>query len=241
MHRHVFLVLVGGLVCAGQARAQSLRVSFDDGFKAGCPVGRAEPWVFKGAELVPGKFGKAARVKAGALIYAADRNLQAGRGTLAFWCKVPELPGPHDVQRLIFVQCKERGYWTCLATMEWQESVFRAKVFDFYHGHGWDDLDGLKSFKPEQWHHLALVWDQAHGSKFFLNGKLLGSTWGMQAWWDRPTPHAIHLCYPGADYDELCVYERPLSDKQVADLAATNQWQVKDEAVAWDAKARERL
>ena len=131
---------VGGcllFLCLGNAGAQTFRVSFDIGLKADRAVGRAEPWVAQGVELVPGKFGKAAQIgPRGQLIFAAEQNFQAGRGTVACWCRIPERPGPLDVQRILFVQSKERGYWTYRATMEWQESAFRAMVFDFYHGHG---------------------------------------------------------------------------------------------------------
>src|SRR5207247_8515812 len=95
---------------SNSAPARTLRVSFDAGLKAERAVGRAEPWVSQGVELVPGRFGKAAQISAkGQLIYAAEQNLQAGRGTLACWCRIPQRPGPLDIQRLIFVQCKERG------------------------------------------------------------------------------------------------------------------------------------
>ncbi len=227
---------------ATAAPGQTLRVSFDSGLRADRAEGRADPWVSRGVALVPGRFGQAALVNPGGqLIYSAEQNFQSGRGTLACWCRVPERPGPLDVQRLVFVQAKERGYWTYLATLEWQESTFRAMAFDFYHGHGWHDSTALPSFKPGTWHHVALVWDQAHGARFFLDGKLLGSTWGKQGWWERPTPHAIHLSYPGAAYDELCVYDRPLTDAEVAGLARANQWRLPDAPAGWDEGARDRL
>jgi hypothetical protein len=229
-------------VCVNSAGAQTFRVSFDSGLKADRAVGRAEPWVSTGVTLVPGKFGKAAQIgPKGQLIYAAEQNFQSGRGTLACWCRIPERPGPLDVQRLVFVQCKERGYWTYLATMEWQESVFRAMVFDFYHGHGWHDAAGLPTLKAGTWHHVALVWDQAEGTKFFLDGKPLGSTWGQQAWWERPTPHAIHLSWPGAAYDELCIYDQVLSDAEVAALAHDNRFEVPSRASPPTGTAANRL
>ncbi|MCC6419331.1 MAG: hypothetical protein IT429_13940 [Gemmataceae bacterium] len=236
--------LAAAALLAGASRApgQSLRVSFDAGLRADRADGRADPWVSRGVELVAGRFGKAVRVgPGGQLIYAAERNFRSGRGTLACWCRIPERPGPLDVQRLVFVQAKERGYWTALATLEWQESAFRAMVFDFYHGHGWHDPAALPAFKAETWHHVALVWDQGRGAKFFLDGKLLGSTWDRQAWWERPTPHAIHLSYPGAAYDELCVHDRPLTDAEIGALARANRWQVPDAPAGWDAAARDRL
>lgn len=230
------------LIVVGAAQCQTLQVNFDASPKADKALGRAEPWVSRGVELVSGKFGKAARVGSGGqLIYAGEQNLQSGRGTLACWCRIPERPGPLDVQRLIFVQSKERGYWNYLATLEWQESVFRATVFDFYHGHGWHDPTGLPTLQAGTWHHVALVWDQAHGTKFFLDGQMIGSTWGKQAWWDRPTPHAIHLCYPGAEYDELCVWDRLLSEQELTDLVQTNKLPVGDAPATWDGAARERL
>lgn len=229
-------------VLAGTAHGETLRVSFDTALKADHAAGRSEPWVSQGIELVPGKFGKAAHVGPnGQLIYTGEQNVLAGRGTVACWVRVPERPGPLDVQRLLFIQSKERGYWTYLASMEWQEGAFRAMVFDFYHGHGFHDATGLPAFKAGQWHHLGLVWDQAQGVKFFLDGKLMGSTWGKQAWWERPTPHAIHLSYPGADYDELRVYPYALSDQEISKLAADNEGPAADRADPWDEASRDRL
>ncbi|MFN4258938.1 MAG: LamG-like jellyroll fold domain-containing protein [Gemmataceae bacterium] len=226
----------------GTAWGQTLRVSFDEGTQADRADGRAEPWLSRDVEQVPGKVGMAARLgERGQLIYGGEQNILAGQGTLAFWCRIPERPGPTDIQRLIFVQCKERGYWNYLATMEWQEGVFRAKVFDFCHGHGWHDPDALPAFQAATWHHVALVWDQAEGVKFFLDGKLTGSTWRQQAWWDRPTPHAIHLCYPGASYDELCIYDRCLSDEEIGALVMDNRWQVPRTTITWSQDAYDRL
>lgn len=228
--------------CAGRAASQTFRVSFDTGLKADRSVGRAEPWVCRNVELVPGRFGKAAQIgPRGQLIYAAEQNFQAGRGTLACWCRIPERPGPLDVQRIVFVQSKERGYWTYLATLEWQESVFRAMAFDFYHGHGWHDPAGLPALTAGAWHHVALAWDQAEGTKFFLDGKPIGSTWGKQAWWERPTPHAIHLSWPGAAYDELCVYDQVLSDDEVAALAKDNRFEFPRKAEGPGGAAAARL
>lgn len=227
IHLPFLLVTSWLLVGVNGVEAQTFRVSFDAGVKADRATGRAEPWQSQGVELVPGKFGKAAQIGArGQLIYAAEQNFQAGRGSLACWCRIPERPEPLDVQRLIFVQSKERGYWNYLATLEWQESAFRAMVFDFYHGHGWHDPTSLPTFSAGAWHHVALVWDQTEGTKFFLDGKLLGSTWGKQAWWERPTPHAIHLSWPGAAYDELCIYDQALSDAEIAGLARDNRFEV---------------
>lgn len=230
------------LAAAPAVESQTLRVSFDSGSKADRAAGRAEPFVSRGVAPTAGKFGKAVHLSNdGQIIYAAEQNLQSGRGTLAVWCLIPERPGPLDIQRLVFVQCKERGYWNYLAALEWQESAFRAMVFDFYHGHGWHDPDSLPAFTAGAWHHLALAWDQAQGVKFFLDGKLTGSSWGKHAWWDRPSPHAIHLSYPGASYDELCIYDRALSDTEVAGLVQRNEWNVAADSQPLDEGSQRQL
>jgi hypothetical protein len=50
-------------------------------------------------QRVPGKFGQAGAGTG--IIYSAEENLHSARGTLAFWIRVPQLPGPHDIERLI--------------------------------------------------------------------------------------------------------------------------------------------
>src|SRR5438552_14916593 len=104
MTRSVWSVGLGACLLLAYARAavaQSFHVSFDAGLKADKAVGRAEPWVSQNVELVPGRFGKAAQIGAkGQLIYSAEQNLKAGRGTLACWCRIPERPGPMAIQRI---------------------------------------------------------------------------------------------------------------------------------------------
>lgn len=227
---------------ASATEAQSLHVSFDEGLEADVAVGRAEPWESDGVELVSGRFGQAARVgEGGQLIYDGEKNLLASRGTLALWVRLEQRPGPKDIQRLVFVQAKERGYWHYLVSMEWQDAAFRAKVFDFYHGHGLHDPDGLEALEADRWHHLAIAWDQAHGTRFYLDGELIDSTWDEQAWWMRPTPHAIHLSYPNATYDELVVYEHALNEEQIAALAASNASPKPGSPEPLDAAAQTRL
>src|SRR5262249_7890388 len=97
--------LAAGLLSfpAGSATAQTFRLRFATGLKAAGAVGRAEPGVSRDVEVVAGKFGTAARIgPRGQLVYAAEQNFQAGRGTLACWCRIPERPGPLDVQRILF-------------------------------------------------------------------------------------------------------------------------------------------
>jgi len=199
-------------------------VSFDKDVSADTAAGRPQPWRDQDTTIVPGRFGSAVALGQDrpALTYDGPENVLAGRGTIALWCRYPARPGPLDTQRILLVQARERGQWCILGTMEWHMGAFQAMVYDHDFGYGLHDPAGMPALKPGEWHHVALVWDQARGVRFYLDGKPAGSTWGRQAWWDRPTPHAIHLAWPGATYDELRVYSAALSDEQIADLARGN-------------------
>src|SRR5258707_8743789 len=86
--------------------------------------------------------------------------------------------------------------------------------------------------KPDQWVHLALAWDETTGIRFYVNGKLAGekaATGMFDAALDQFGPHSriispqgVESSYNydrGGDIDELRIYDRMLSDDNVAGLA----------------------
>lgn len=195
--------------------------SFDEAAVADRAAGRTEPWQNRETEIVPGRFGGAVQLGEGrpSLIFDGPENVLAGRGTVSVWFRLPDRPGPLDVKRILYVQARERGHWCLFATMEWNMGAFQAKVFDHGFGYGFHDPAGLPAIETGAWHHAALVWEQSQGVRFYLDGQLAGSTWGRQAWWDRATPHAVILEWPGAAYDELRIYSAALPSEDVAALA----------------------
>src|SRR5258708_25748555 len=86
--------------------------------------------------------------------------------------------------------------------------------------------------KPNEWVHLALAWDEQNGIRCYVNGKLAGkkaATGMFDAALDQFGPHSriiaptgVESSYNydrGGDIDELRIYDRMLSDDNIALLA----------------------
>ena len=153
------------LLLGGVARGQTLRVSFDAGVKADRAAGRAEPWVSKGVELVPGKFGKAARV---------------GPSGPAHLRRRAELPGrPRHPRLLVPHPGAARARSTCSAWSSCSpRSAATGPTWRRWNGRSrssgrWSSTSttatagttppACRRSRPDTWHHVALVWDQAQG------------------------------------------------------------------------------
>ena len=90
--------------------------------------------------------------------------------------------------------------------------------------------------KPNEWVHLSLSWDETQGIRFYVNGKLGGrpeeAVAVYNAGLDQFGPHsgenhqsrgmckATITLFGGGDLDELRVYDRMLSDENIATLAS---------------------
>ena len=86
--------------------------------------------------------------------------------------------------------------------------------------------------KPEEWVHLALAWDENRGIRFYVNGKFVAeaaATGMFNATLDQFGPHSrainpvqVQSAYNfdrGGDIDEIRIYDRMLSDDNIAALA----------------------
>ena len=86
--------------------------------------------------------------------------------------------------------------------------------------------------KPDQWIHLALAWDETSGIRFYVDGKLAATktaTGLFDTNLDQFGPHSriiaptgVESSYSydrGGDIDELRIYDRMLSDDNIAGLA----------------------
>src|SRR6185295_7049937 len=89
--------------------------------------------------------------------------------------------------------------------------------------------------KPNEWVHLALAWDETRGLRFYINGALVAQQNKqavLYAGLDQFGPHSrtispmqVQSDYNftrGGDIDELRIYDRMLSDANVASLARGN-------------------
>jgi hypothetical protein len=80
-----------------------------------------------------------------------------------------------------------------------------------------------RAVEGDGWKHIVLTWDMASGLALFLNGERVASSVGDDAWWMNLAPGILHLPSGGCTYDELFIFDRPLTEHEVNDLYSSNQ------------------
>jgi hypothetical protein len=167
------------------------------------------------------------------LSYWAPGNIYSQRGTLSFhWrSRDPVGPTPFPVFRVGY---GDHSSWD----MVWLRIDYNGKPgFDAFV----TDVNlgrtrvsyAMPAFpKPDEWVHLAMAWDETRGIRFYVNGKFVAQTaaTGMfDAALDQFGPHSrainpmqVQSAYNfdrGGDVDEIRIYDRMLSDDNIASLA----------------------
>ena len=165
--------------------------------------------------------------------YWAPGNIYAERGTLAFSWRSRYAVGPtafpifrvgyadHSSWDMVWLRIdyNGRGGFDAFVT---DASLSRIRV-----------SYRVPSFpKPSEWAHLALAWDETRGIRFYVNGRLAAKQDAravLYAGLDQFGPHSRTISpmqvqsdynfVRGGDLDELRVYDRMLSDENVASLA----------------------
>jgi len=166
------------------------------------------------------------------LSYWAPGNIYAQRGTLSFFWRSREPVGPTEFP-IFRVSYADHSSWD----MVWLRID--------YNGHGFDafvtDINlartrvsvRLEPFpKPNEWIHITLAWDETQGIRFYVNGRLAAeqkASTRYDAALDQFGPHSriispyqVQSDYNfvrGGDIDEIRIYDRMLSDENVATLA----------------------
>ncbi len=210
-------------------------LSGDRGFHADySAAGTADPNYLSDVTVQPGG-AKGAYLRCGdnqLLSYWAPGNIYSQRGTLSFFWRSRE---PVDATEFPIFRV---GYGD---HSSWDQVWLRID----YNGHGFDAFVTdtnlgrtrvsytMPSFpKPSEWVHLTLAWDETQGIRFYVNGKLAGThaaTGPFDAALDQFGPHSriigptgVESSYNfdrGGDLDEVRIYDRMLSDANVAQLA----------------------
>jgi hypothetical protein len=210
-------------------------LSGDHGFDADYAAGgNPAPNFLKDVKILPGG-SKGSYLQCGndqLLSYWASGNIYSQRGTLSFFWRSRD---PVDATEFPIFRV---GYGD---HSSWDMVWLRID----YNGHGFDafvtDINlgrtrvsyTMRDFpKPNEWVHLALTWDETRGIRFYVNGKLAGEkavTGMFDAALDQFGPHSriiaptgVESSYNydrGGDIDELRIYDRMLSDENIASLA----------------------
>ena len=210
-------------------------LSGDHGFNADYAAsGNVAPNFQSDVQILPGG-AKGSYIQCGnnqLLSYWAPGNIYSQRGTLSLYWRSRD---PVDQTEFPVFRV---GY---ADHSSWDQTWLRID----YNGHGFDafvtDVNlgrtrvsyTMPDFpKPDQWVLLTLSWDETTGIRFYVNGKLAGqkaATGIFDAGLDQFGPHSriigptgVESSYNfdrGGDIDELRIYDRALSDDNVASLA----------------------
>ncbi len=213
--------------------APLLHISFDQGRAADIAAGDPLPtqgrypildFTAGGGEIVPGRFGNALTGGRQLGFPDARGNLLAQRGTLAFFLKYRNKP--YGFEPLV-VSSVDELYWIRYLRLELKpggglvfsvaNEVYRPQTL----GPGKD----APTLSEDQWHHIALTWDETLGLAVFVDGQPYSKFNEPRPWFARVADVDCLWLRPDADvaYDELYVFDRVLTSTQIANLAHDNR------------------
>lgn len=210
-------------------------LSGDHGFKADYAAGgNPKPNFLADVKILPGG-AKGEYIQCGnnqLLSYWAPGNIYAQRGTLSFYWRSRD--AVDETEFPVFrVGYADHSSWDMVwLRIDYNGHGFDAFVTDVNLGRTRVSYTMPDFPKPDQWVHLALSWDETVGIRFYVNGKLAGekaATGSFDAGLDQFGPHSriiapsgVESSYNydrGGDIDELRIYDRMLSDDNIAALA----------------------
>ena len=240
--RRWLLLLFGLITGAAIATAQPSNepgllfyLSGDHGFNADYAAGgNPAPNFLNDVKILPGG-AKGSYLQCGnnqLLSYWAPGNIYAQRGTLSFYWRSRD-PVDETEFPIFRVGYADHSSWDMVwLRIDYNGHGFDAFVTDVNLGRTRVSYTMPNFPKPDEWVHLALAWDETSGIRFYVNGKLAGekaATGMFDAALDQFGPHSriigptgVESSYNydrGGDIDELRIYDRMLSDDNIASLA----------------------
>jgi hypothetical protein len=166
------------------------------------------------------------------LSYWAPGNIYSQRGTLSFFWR-SRTPVDETAFPIFRVGFADHSSWDMVwMRIDWNGHGFDAFITDVNLGRTRIRVQLPDAPKPDQWLHLALAWDETSGIRFYIDGKLMATkeaTGLFDTGLDQFGPHSriiaptgVESSYSydrGGDIDELRIYDRMLSDDNIAGLA----------------------
>ncbi len=166
------------------------------------------------------------------LSYWAPGNIYSQRGTLSFFWRSRD-PLDETAFPVFRVGFADHSSWDMVwMRIDWNGHGFDAFITDVNLGRTRVSVKLPDIPKPDEWLHLALAWDETSGIRFYVNGKLMAAkeaTGLFDTALDQFGPHSriigptgVESSYSydrGGDIDELRIYDRALSDDNIAGLA----------------------
>lgn len=210
-------------------------LSGDHGFTADYAAGGVpQPNYLEDVKILPGG-AKGSYLQCGdnqLLSYWAPGNIYAQRGTLDFDWRPREAVDQTEFP-VFRVGYADHSSWDMVwLRIDYNGHGFDAFVTDVNLGRTRVSYTMPNFPAPNVWIHLTLAWDETKGIRFYVNGRLAGeaaATGRFDAGLDQFGPHSriispqgVEATYNydrGGDLDELRIYDRMLSDDNVAELA----------------------
>ena len=179
----------------------------------------------QGGTHVKGVFGRALTGRCGrggAGHYDALGNIMAECGTVAFHIRQE---GMHYGFETLVMQTVDPYYWRMYLRMSNKSRSLSAWFPNEVYKPVVVSAGRTAKLTEHGWHHIAVAWDQAYGARYYFDGKQVGSNWGRAAWTSRGVdPDKLVLKYDRAvAYDELYIFDRALTARQILALAKRNQ------------------
>jgi hypothetical protein len=165
------------------------------------------------------------------LSYWAPGNIYSQRGTLSFFWRSRD-PLDETEFPVFRVGFADHSSWDMVwLRIDWNGHGFDAFITDVNLGRTRVSVKLPEIPRPDQWLHLALAWDETSGIRFYIDGKLMATkeaTGLFDTALDQFGPHSriigptgVESSYSygrGGDIDELRIYDRMLSDENIAGL-----------------------
>ncbi|MBQ6036000.1 MAG: hypothetical protein IJL43_01700 [Lachnospiraceae bacterium] len=200
--------------------------------------GEKEPTHFEKVELLPGGVNKGKYLKCDnhqLIAYRAPGNIYAERGTIAFFwrSRIPMGFTPFPVFRVSFADHSSWDQVFLRIDYNGQQQGFDAFVTDINSARLRVTTTMHPALQQMEWVHIAFAWDETVGVKLYLNGILAEQRFDKRVFYaalDQFGPHSriianwgVQSSYNfvrGGDLDEVRIYDRMLSDENMAELAA---------------------
>ncbi len=205
---------------------------FTADFAAG---GQDKPNYLRGLQVIQdGAIGPAFEADDDQLMtYWAPGNIYAQRGTVAFYwrSRYPVGPTPFPVFRVAFA---DHTSWD----MAWLRIDYNGSGFDAFVTDVGLTRTRVSHYMevfpdPSEWTHIAFSWDETEGVRLYINGELVekrsvtGKVYdtGLDQFGPHSriiSPYQVQSLYNfmrGGDLDEVRIYDRMLSDRNIEDLS----------------------
>jgi len=145
-------------------------------------------------------------------------KLHPAYGSLAFWVKGPKREGVLFNQSASSFGRMEKELMEVKLEKDGSLSAYVEDARYVRHS-----IKTKPLWRDDAWMHVVLQWDRSSGLSIWVNGKEAASSMGTDAWWENQRPGLFHFPMARAAYDEFRIFDRPLSETEIAALYRKNE------------------